>query len=77
MTKEKKVLRQIVSNIFGIDTTQYEILDLILDNYTDKVKIGKIEDNKTHIHGTFENDIVSVEKEPLHEMYDIFYEILN
>lgn len=75
MTEEKKVLREIIQSIYKIDTEQYEILDMILDRYTGKVHFKQINNDK-YIQGTYENEIVSIEKDGLLELYDIFYEIL-
>lgn len=77
INEQKNVLREIIQGIFNIDTKKYEILDAILDNYTDKVYIGEMRDLNTHIYGTFNDSIVSVEKESLEEMYDVFNEILD
>ena len=77
MNDEKEVLREIVQGIFSIDTKEHEILDALLDHYTDKVYMGQFKCDDKHIHGTFKDDIVSIDKESLEEMYDIFYEILN
>ena len=74
---EKEVLREIVQGIFNIDTKEHEILDAILDRYTDNVYIGQFKCDDNYIHGTFNDDIVSINKESLKEMYDVFYEILN
>lgn len=75
--KEKKVLREIIRNIFGLDTEKYEIVDMALDKYTDKVFLGETKDKESYIIGTFEDTIVSIEKEGLMELYDVIDVMLS
>lgn len=76
MTIQEQVLKEIVQDIYKINTEQ-GVINAIIDSNKDKVHIGKLLNPENHIHGTFQGQIVSIEKKPLLMMFKAINEILK